>query len=326
VALAAGPRLHFDLDADAETLDLESMAALWRGSGAGGGERRQWPALEGTLRLKAQALTWGGRQVRPLAVHIGVAAEGGVRIDIAEAGACGLSLPGRLTFGGGEVSLALQPTAREAPLDDLGICLGGKVGDIEGRFDLSGDLSGQAPPDGLIAALTGSLTMNAGAGRITRYRELGLLRRLFALLNLTEIFRGRLPDMATEGFAFESLRAEGRIDKGRLLLSEFVIDGQAIDIAASGEIDLLQRTLELAVLAAPLKTANFIVRHLPLVNQILAGTLVSVPVRVFGPLADPQMTPLSPTLVGKGLIDIMIRTLKLPVSVVQPLLSDPTQR
>jgi len=314
-----GAFLQFDLDAAAERIDL---AALRPAIGGGEGES-SWPALGGTLRLKVDELIHGEYRVRSLVAHLN-ADPGAVSIDIAQGLACGLSLPGRVRIVSGEMGLDLQLSAHDAPLDDLWVCLGSAAGNVEGRFDFKGRLHGQGPPEGLLAALGGEFVLTAGAGRFSRYNDFRLLRQLFALLNVTEIFRGDLPDLGTEGFAFQAMRAGGKLEQGKLTLQELVIDGQSIDIAASGEVDLTQRTLELAVLAAPLKTANFIVRNLPLVNNILGGTLVSVPVRVYGPLSNPEVTPLSPTLVGKGLLDIMVRTLKLPITIVQPLISNPS--
>jgi hypothetical protein len=54
------------------------------------------------------------------------------------------------------------------------------------------------------------------------------------------------------------------------------------------------------------------------VNYILGGTLVSIPVRATGDLKNPTVTLLSPSAVGSGLLDIMKRTVELPVKIIHP--------
>ena len=98
--------------------------------------------------------------------------------------------------------------------------------------------------------------------------------------NFTEIFRGELPDLTKEGFAYNSITVKSDLENGKLLLREVLIDGSSMEIACSGDIDLIDKKLDLTVLVAPLKTVDRIVKKIPLIRAITAGTLVSVPVKV----------------------------------------------
>ena len=141
-------------------------------------------------------------------------------------------------------------------------------------------------------------------------------------MNFTEIFRGELPDLTKEGFAYNSITAKSDLENGKLLLREVLIDGSSMEIACSGDIDLIDKKLDLTVLVAPLKTVDRIVKKIPLIRDIIAGTLVSIPVKVRGDLANPKVTPLAPSAVGSGLLGIMKRTLKLPMKVIRPVLPE----
>jgi hypothetical protein len=77
--------------------------------------------------------------------------------------------------------------------------------------------------------------------------------------------------------------------------------------------------MDLAIAVAPLKTVDWIVKHIPVVGYILEGTLISIPLRVQGDLKDPRIIPLAPSQIGDDLMGIMKRTLKLPFKVVQPI-------
>ena len=57
-----------------------------------------------------------------------------------------------------------------------------------------------------------------------------------------------------------------------------------------------------------------------MVRRILAGTLITIPVRVHGSLKDPKVTPLAPSAIGSELLGIMDRTLGLPFKVIELLL------
>jgi len=101
-----------------------------------------------------------------------------------------------------------------------------------------------------------------------------------------------------------------------------LIDGSSMEIACRGDIDLIDKKLDLTVLVAPLKTVDRIVKKIPLIRAITAGTLVSIPVKVRGDLTNPKITPLAASAVGSELLGIMKRTLKLPIKVIQPVLPE----
>ena len=52
----------------------------------------------------------------------------------------------------------------------------------------------------------------------------------------------------------------------------------------------------------------------------MGGTLISVPVRVSGDIANPDVVFLSPTAVGSRILKILENIIKLPVDIVSPLL------
>lgn len=98
------------------------------------------------------------------------------------------------------------------------------------------------------------------------------------------------------------------------------LDGASMGIAWEGSCDLGAKTLDLMVLVAPFKTVDSILKNLPLVNTWFQGKLISIPVRVTGPIEDPEVVPLPPSEVGKGIWGFVERTLRLPLTVIQPLL------
>ena len=91
-------------------------------------------------------------------------------------------------------------------------------------------------------------------------------------------------------------------------------------IVCKGDIDLADMTMDLVILVAPFKTVDRIIDRIPFVGQILGGKLISIPFRAKGDLKNPEVLPLPATAVGSEVLGILERTLKLPYTIIQPLL------
>jgi hypothetical protein len=190
---------------------------------------------------------------------------------------------------------------------------------MSGRFDLDGEIAAIGDSTIPAGSFNGTLQFSAEDGRI--HHRKGFLAIILDFLNLTEMFRGKVPDLGKEGYAYNSIKVRGNIEQGVLKLQEAVMDGSSMNMVGLGDVDLVEGKLELTVLVAPLKTVDFIVRNIPIVGHILGGNLVSIPYKVDGDIEEPDVTPIPPSAVGSGLLGIMERTLTLPVTIMQPLIS-----
>ena len=103
------------------------------------------------------------------------------------------------------------------------------------------------------------------------------------------------------------MSASAKLQGGKITMEECNIDGASMGIACKGDIDLAHREMDLIILVAPFKTVDRIVDILPLIGRVLGGKLISIP--------------LPPTAVGSGLLGILERTLKLPLTIIQPVIS-----
>jgi uncharacterized protein YhdP len=200
-------------------------------------------------------------------------------------------------------------------LDDLLTCAADKKGLMVGKYDFDGEVKAQATPKDAAKSLQGDLVFNAGKGRIYRTN---ILVKIFGFLNVTDIFRGELPNLVEEGFGYNSITANGALQGDKLVVKEAIVDGQSMKMFAQGNLNLTTKTLDLTVAVAPLKTVDFIVSKIPLVNHILGGTLISIPMKVEGPWRDPAVKGLSASGVGSGLMGIIERTVSLPVKLIEP--------
>ena len=146
--------------------------------------------------------------------------------------------------------------------------------------------------------------------------------KIFSILNVTEVFKGKLSNPETNGFAFNSIHAKADIQNGKIVLNEMIIDGTSMNIVCQGSIDMVNKQMDVTALVAPLKAIDFFIKRTPIVKDILGGSLISIPIGIKGNIENPYVTPLPPSKVGEGLLGIIKRTLQLPVKIIQPISPD----
>jgi hypothetical protein len=139
------------------------------------------------------------------------------------------------------------------------------------------------------------------------------------LLNLTEIYRGQLPDFRSQGLGYKRSAAAIEIKEGTVFVNDWSIDGPTYWMGSRGEIDIASQKIDFTILVSPFKTIDRIINSIPGVRWILGGRLVAIPMRATGNLEDPNMTALSPSAVGSSILDMIQRTLTLPIEIIQPL-------
>jgi len=311
----------FDMALITDGIELETLAARLDRDKKGKKKREKekfydFP-LAGNLKLNSNYLKYKRYDLRPFQADISLHPEK-ITITVGDTNLCGISTPGTLTLSPREIELHFMPTAQNQDIQSAATCLTDKAAKMEGRFDFSGKVSGRGPSEDLLKALRGDFELQASPGRILAGRSYRTLREILALINVTEIYRGRLPDLTREGFAYNSIRAKVTVKKDTLTIEEGVVDGLTMNIAGKGTLNLADKKINLTVLVAPLKTVDSIVSKIPLVGYILGGSLVTVPVRISGNFDQPKVSLLSPAAVGEGLVGIMKRTLELPIKIMEP--------
>ncbi len=277
--------------------------------------------IQGTLNLNTQNLTYGGLVWQPFLADITLGNKT-ITVSVTDAKLCGIATPGILKISPQEISADFKPVARNLELQPSIYCLLDKSVKVDGNFELDGSITAQGSGDTLIQSLSGSFNFNATKGRFYSGRLHRTLMKIFNLINVTELFKGKLPDIRQEGFGYNSIQVKSDIKSGKVIQNEAVIDGTSMEIVSYGTIDLNNQQVDGVLLVAPLKAVDFFVKKIPLVKDILGGSLISIPIRITGELNNPSVIPLSPSAVGSRLMEAMKRTVNLPVQIVQPILPD----
>jgi hypothetical protein len=304
-----------DLDAHADNINWDTLHTAFESEKDAEEREHFWDLpLKGTLSLHSDSFTFKQFQWTPLNANISLTPDK-INVAVTDATVCNVSSPGELEVTPQYMSLDFKPAAVNQDLDPTTECLFGISRYMTGNFNLQGNVKAKGKSEEIVNLLTGELVFNAKKGRVYQF---GVLSKVLAFLNVTEIFRGRPPDFAKEGFAYETVNAKADIQGSTLSLKEFIIDGSSMGIATQGDINLKDRKLDLEVLVAPFKTADFVLEKIPLLSTITGGTLVSIPVKVTGDIKNPDISYFSASDNGSGVRGIMKKTFKAPVKIFRP--------
>jgi hypothetical protein len=276
------------------------------------------PFITAELRISADIFEYGNFTFQPLQTNVSLRAEE-IMVTIEKADLCDITINGFIKITDQGTEYYIIPAARDKALEKTLACLSKEKASASGVYNLGGEVMSKATPQAPARMYSGELDFNAREGRIYRF---GLLAKVFAVLNVTEIYRGEAPDLLGKGFAYKSMTIKANFEGKKLVMEECTIDGASMGIACDGEIDLAEDKINLVILVAPFKTVDRIVKKIPLVSSVLGGKLVSIPFRAIGDLDDPAVIPLEPTAVGSGVLGVLERTLKLPITMMQPLMDD----
>lgn len=241
-----------------------------------------------------------------------------LEVEFQNATLCGIAVPAAVRYTPGSLALEVRPAVSGGQLSETGACLFGDGHRADGRFSLHGIVSGSGKPEAIVSTLQGGLNFSSQDGLIRESLGYNVLRRVLALVNVTEIFAGAMPDFSRSGLRYNAIKGRADIEEGTLYIREMVVDGKNLTLTAQGSVNLVDKALDLTVLVAPFKTVDRIVGKIPLVSDILQGTLVSIPVHVRGTLDEPEAAFMSPQAVERGLIGITERTLQLPLKLINP--------
>jgi hypothetical protein len=333
-AESGGETVVADLDVSAGDIDVDKLVRSIRPEGSGKPEagdsameelREEGTAkspgsprfpIRGVLRLRTASVSYGSLTWRPVRAEADIR-EDRLRFALSEANLCGVSTLGTLTLDSAGPAIELAVSAAGEDVGATMTCLSGKKVSLTGTYSTSVRVAGKGTGEALVRSLRGPGELTLKDGRINK---MTFLSRIFSYLNVTELLRGKLPDLGKEGFPYRTLIVRGEAKDGKFLFGEMTMDAPSMGIAATGEVDFIRREEDLQVLVSPFGTVDAVLRKTPVLGYILGGTLVSIPIAVRGDLDDPKVTPLEPAAVGKGLLGIVERTFKAPAHVISPIL------
>ena len=120
-------------------------------------------------------------------------------VGIERADLCGILISGIIKASDQNLEFYIVPNSRSTQLETTLACLTNEKASASGKFSLDGEVMAKSKPEATTRSYSGGLNFAAKDGRIYR---MGLLAKIFAILNVTEIYRGEVPDLMGEGFGY----------------------------------------------------------------------------------------------------------------------------
>ncbi|MFC1858908.1 AsmA-like C-terminal domain-containing protein [Thermodesulfobacteriota bacterium] len=302
----------------ADELDLGDILKKLKQEGAAKSDEssQAWklPPAHGTLSLKTDRFKYGDFILKPLQAEVRFH-EKDVNITVKEANSCGIAFPGTIQISPEQIQLDFTTHAENQDLTSTLKCLLKKDYHVQGNYNFKGEISGQGSTAELPDALLGNFHFKTENGKIYKF---DVISKIFSILNVTEVFSGKIPDLTAQGFSYNYLQSNSTLKDHQLVFNDIVLDADTMKITSEGHIDLRNKNLDFTVLVAPLKTVDRVVNKIPVFREILGGTLIAIPIQVRGDLDDPVVVPLGPGAVGSRLLDIMKRTVEMPMRLIEP--------
>ena len=138
-------------------------------------------------------------------------------------------------------------------------------------------------------SLNGKLNLEVENGAI---EKANILSKIFSILNVSQWFKGRLPDLKTKGLPYRNITATFHVKDGIASTDDFLIDSDAMRITILGKVDLGKNLMDTRVGVHPLVTIDTILSSVPIAGYILTGkdkAFISYFYEVKGNLDDPKI-------------------------------------
>lgn len=194
---------------------------------------------------------------------------------------------------------------------------GAKESSIEGKTTIYAHLqsAGQTLKQ-LGYGLNGKVAIVSTNGVIKRWN---LLSKIFGLLNVYDLFRGRV-DLTKDGLPYKKMGATFGVTNGVFLTKDFLIDGSSMVITGDGTLDIRNSKINGNIAVSPLITLDTTIDKIPIIRNILKkknkGFLYAA-YKVHGNLDDPEISVSFVNSIGGKTLEILRNILVLPREVFQ---------
>ncbi len=313
---------RFDVDISSKNVNLNNILAHLKKSkktAVNAKKKSTWHfPIRGTAHLMWDSLKLDRYTWQPFQGEITLEPES-IRVVVENARLCGISSPGSLRIRKDGTELNFRLKAEKSDLNQSITCLTHKRVSAEGTFDFSGKLSGKGDWDNLYEKIEGPLFFSSTNGRV---KQDPALAQVLSVLNLTDIFKGKLPSLEEDGLPYDSVQIKGELKNGKIEIEKGLMNSSAMNLVFHGEVDPLKEQLDVTMLASPFTLTDRLIKMIPVAGYIMGGTLISVPVKINGSMKDPKVRILPLSEIGSGVWGMLKRTLETPFRLVEPLVGE----
>jgi hypothetical protein len=208
-----------------------------------------------------------------------------------------------------QFTYSVQKASAERVLRALGM----KKQELTGTLAMQGELAGRGESAAEFKkSALGTIKVKVERGSVRRFSALS---KVFSILNVSQLFKGQLPDMVSGGMPYNRITGDLAFRDGFASTQNLFMDSNAINLSTVGSFDMVRDQLDLTIGAQPLQTVDKVVSHIPVIGWVLVGkdhSLVTTYFEAKGPIEDPKVTAVPVKSLGKGVMNVFRRVFELP--------------
>ena len=185
------------------------------------------------------------------------------------------------------------------------------MGSLSGDFYLQGEIGKTYLPSSF-----GSFDVEIKDGVLRKFH---VLSKIFSLLNVSQLFALKLPDMDLEGMPYDTINGSLVMKNGILSSEKLLVKSEAMNQSYIGQLDLVEKKVDFTLAIQPLRTVDKILSRIPIAGWLLTGeekALITTHFAVKGALAKPEVSVQPVTSISEKTLGLIRRTLGLPVKLV----------
>jgi uncharacterized protein YhdP len=185
---------------------------------------------------------------------------------------------------------------------------------ITGALTAQGDLTAKGQnAEELKKTLLGNVRVQMEEGTLKNFAALS---KVFSILNVSQLLKFQLPDMASGGMPYDRITATLSFKDGIMSTRDFFVKSDAMNLVSVGNLDLTRmEVFETTVGVQPLQTVDKVVSLIPVVGWILTDKnrgFISVYFELKGPVGDVEATVIPVKSMSRGIFDIFKNIFQLP--------------
>jgi uncharacterized protein YhdP len=192
----------------------------------------------------------------------------------------------------------------------------GFASDISGRLALKGELTASGEgQDALKKSLQGSIVMRMEDGTLNKFSAIS---KIFSLLNVSQLFKLRLPDMFSTGMPYDVISGNFSFSDGIAATSDLAIDSPSINMRVVGNSDLVRKEIDLTAAVQPLQSIGMIISRIPVIGWILTGNdnrFLITYYKAKGHWGDPTVTSANISELPQSFYNVFKRVFTLPENI-----------
>ncbi len=194
---------------------------------------------------------------------------------------------------------------------------------ITGKMNLSGKISSAGKSwEEIKRGMQGSIAIHSDEGVIHRFE---VLSKIFSLLNVSQYFRLKAPDLSVDGMPYTGITANFTVKEGVATTDDLMVESEAMRISSLGDYDIATGEVDMRVGVMPFVAIDRVVSAVPIVGYVFAGeneSFIASHYLVTGPISWAKVEAIPLQSIAMGVAGILKRFIMLPVIAVDAIIEN----